>query len=70
MAKHHKGNKTPAAQHTNTAQSAVASAWQKATTGIGAIASLVQSDASVVTLWAAIALTLPSRPDGEIVMTC
>ena len=50
MAKHHKGNKTPAAQHTNTAQSAVASAWQKATTGIGAIASLVQSDASVVTL--------------------
>ncbi len=50
MAKHHKGNKTPAAQHTNTAQSAVASAWQKATTGIGAIASLVQSDVSVVTL--------------------
>lgn len=50
MAKHYKGNKTPAAQHTNTAQSAVASAWQKATAGIGAIASLVQSDASVVTL--------------------
>jgi hypothetical protein len=50
MAKHNKGNKTPVAQNTNTAQSAVASAWQKATAGIGSIASLVQSDASVVTL--------------------
>ena len=50
MAKHNKGNKTPAAQNTNTAQSAVASAWQKATAGVGSIASLVQSDVSVVTL--------------------
>jgi len=50
MAKHNKGNKAPVAQSTNTAQSAVASAWQKATAGIGSIASLMQSDASVVTL--------------------
>ena len=50
MAKHNKGNKAPVAQNTNTAQSAVASAWQKATAGIGSIASLMQSDASVVTL--------------------
>lgn len=50
MAKHNKGNKTPVAQNTNTAQSTVASVWQKATAGIGSIASLVQSDASVVTL--------------------
>jgi hypothetical protein len=50
MAKHNKGNKAPVAQNTNTAQSAVASAWQKATAGIGSIASLVQSDAATVTL--------------------
>lgn len=50
MAKHHKGNKTPVAQNKNAAQSAVATAWQKATAGIGSIASLVQSDAPVVTL--------------------
>lgn len=50
MAKHNKGNKTPVVQNTNTAQSAVASAWQKATAGIGSIAPFVQSDASVVTL--------------------
>lgn len=50
MAKHNKGNKTPVAQNTNTAQSTVASAWQKATAGLGSIASFVQSDASVVTL--------------------
>jgi hypothetical protein len=50
MAKHNKGNKAPVAQNTNTAQSAVASAWQKATAGIGSIASLMQSDASVVML--------------------
>lgn len=50
MAKHNKGNKAPVVQNTNTAQSAVASAWQKATAGIGSIASLVQGDASVVTL--------------------
>ena len=50
MAKHNKGNKAPVAQNTNAAQSAVASAWQKATAGIGSLASLVQSDASVVAL--------------------
>lgn len=50
MAKHNKGNKAPVAQNTNTAQNAVASAWQKAAAGIGSIASLMQSDASVVTL--------------------
>ena len=50
MAKHNKGNKAPVAQNTNTAQSAVASAWQKATAGIGSIASLVQSESSVVAL--------------------
>ena len=50
MAKHNKGNKSPVAQTTNAAQSAVASAWQKATAGIGSLASLVQSDASVVAL--------------------
>ncbi|MBU1364902.1 MAG: AAA family ATPase [Gammaproteobacteria bacterium] len=38
------------AQNKNAAQSAVATAWQKATAGIGSIASLVQSDAPVVTL--------------------
>jgi AAA domain (dynein-related subfamily) len=50
MAKHNKGNKAPVAQNTNASQSAVASAWQKATAGIGSLASLVQSDASVVAL--------------------
>ena len=50
MAKHNKGNKAPVAQNTNTAQSAVASAWQKATAGIGSLASLVQGDASAVAL--------------------
>ncbi|WP_157896468.1 hypothetical protein [Acidovorax carolinensis] len=50
MAKHNKGNKAPVAQNTNATQSAVASAWQKATAGIGSLASLVQSDASVVAL--------------------
>ena len=50
MAKHNKGNKTPVAQNANTAQSAVASAWQKATAGIGSLASLVQGDASAVAL--------------------
>ncbi|WP_089955803.1 AAA family ATPase [Limnohabitans sp. 2KL-3] len=50
MAKHNKGNKAPVAQNTNVAQSGVASAWQKATAGIGSLASLVQSDASVVAL--------------------
>ena len=50
MAKHNKRNKTPVAQNANTAQSAVASAWQKATAGIGSLASLVQGDASAVAL--------------------
>ncbi len=50
MAKRNKGNKTPVAQNANTAQSAVASAWQKATAGIGSLASLVQGDASAVAL--------------------
>ena len=50
MAKHNKGNKTPVAQNANTAQSAVAPAWQKATAGIGSLASLVQGDASAVAL--------------------
>lgn len=50
MAKHNKGNKAPVAQNTNTAQSAVASAWQKATAGIGSIASLMQTDAATATL--------------------
>lgn len=50
MAKHNKGNKAPVAQSANTAQSAVASAWQKATAGIGSLASLVQGDASAVAL--------------------
>ncbi len=50
MAKHNKGNKAPVAQNANTAQSAVASAWQKATAGIGSLASLVQGDASAVAL--------------------
>lgn len=50
MVKHNKGNKPPVAQSTNVAQSAVASAWQKATAGIGSLASLVQSDASIVAL--------------------
>lgn len=50
MAKHNKGNKAPVAQNANTAQSAVASAWQKATAGIGSLASLVQGDASAVPL--------------------
>lgn len=47
MAKHNKGNKAPVAQNSNTAQSAVASAWQKATAGIGSIASLAKSDVPV-----------------------
>jgi hypothetical protein len=50
MAKHNKGNKAPVAQNTNAAQSAVSSAWQRATAGIGSLASLVQSDASAVVL--------------------
>ncbi len=50
MAKHNKGNKAPVAQNANTAQSAVASAWQKATAGIGSLALLVQGDASAVAL--------------------
>ena len=50
MAKRNKGNKTPVAQNANTAQSAVASAWQKATAGIDSLASLVQGDASAVAL--------------------
>lgn len=50
MAKHNKGNKAPVAQNANTAQSPVASAWQKATAGIGSLASLVQGDASAVAL--------------------
>ena len=50
MAKHNKGNKAPVAQNANNAQSAVASAWQKATAGIGSLASLVQGDASAVAL--------------------
>jgi hypothetical protein len=50
MAKHNKGNKAPVAQNTNTAQSAVASAWQKATAGIGSLASMVQGDASALAL--------------------
>lgn len=50
MAKHNKGNKAPVAQNANTAQSAVASAWQKATAGIGSLASLVQGDASAAAL--------------------
>lgn len=50
MAKHNKGKKAPVAQNANTAQSTVASAWQKATAGIGSLASLVQGDASAVAL--------------------
>lgn len=50
MAKHNKGKKNPVAQNANTAQSAVASAWQKATAGIGSLASRVQGDASAVAL--------------------
>ena len=50
MARHKKENKNSVAQHANTAQSAVASALQKATAGLGSIASLVQSDTAVVTL--------------------
>jgi len=50
MAKHNKGNKAPVAQNANNAQSAVALAWQKATVGIGSLSSLVQGDASAVSL--------------------
>jgi len=50
MAKHNKGNKAPVAQNTNSAQSAVAPAWQKATAVIGSLASMVQGDASAVAL--------------------
>ena len=50
MAKHNKGNKTPVAQNMDTAHSAVASAWQKATAGIDSLVSLVQVDASSVAL--------------------
>lgn len=50
MAKHNKGNKTPVAQNTSAPQNAVASAWQKATAGIGSIASLMKSDVTVETL--------------------
>ncbi|MGO3841668.1 MAG: AAA family ATPase [Alcaligenes pakistanensis] len=50
MAKHNKRTKAPVAQNANTAQSSVALAWQKATAGIGPLASLVQGDASAVVL--------------------
>lgn len=50
MAKQKKWNKAPVAQSANTAQSAVASAWQKATAGIGSLASFVQGDASAMAL--------------------
>lgn len=50
MAKHNKGNKAPVAQNANTAQSSVELAWQKATTGIGYLSSLMQGDASVISL--------------------
>ena len=47
MTKHNKGNKAPVAQNTNTPQNAVASAWHKATAGIGSIGALVKGDAPV-----------------------
>ncbi|WEE75769.1 AAA family ATPase [Comamonas testosteroni] len=50
MSKKNRGNKAPVAQNANTAQNSVTSAWQKATAGIGSLASLVQGDASAVAL--------------------
>lgn len=52
MGKNKKSNKVSLVQNTNAAQGtgAVASAWQKATAGIGSIASLVKSDALIAPL--------------------
>lgn len=50
MAKHNKANRAPSASVKNTAQTAFESALQKAATGIGSIASLVQNGAPVPTL--------------------
>lgn len=50
MAKQNKGNKAPVVQNGNAPQNAVASAWQKATAGIGSIAALVKSEAPIETL--------------------
>lgn len=50
MAKQNKGNKAPVVQSGNAPQNAVASAWQKATAGIGAIAALATNDAPIKTL--------------------
>ncbi len=50
MAKHHKGNKAPISQNTNTAQSDFASKLQKAKAAIDSMPPLEQSDAATVTL--------------------
>lgn len=50
MAKQNKGNKAPVVQSGNAPQNAVASAWQKATAGIGAIAALATNEAPIKTL--------------------
>lgn len=50
MAKQNKGNKAPVVQSGNAPQNAVASAWQKATAGIGAIAGLATNEAPIKTL--------------------
>ena len=50
MAKQNKGNKAPVIQSGNAPQNAVASAWQKATAGIGAIAALATNEAPIKTL--------------------
>ena len=50
MAKQNKGNKAPVVQNENAPQNAVASAWQKATSGIGSIAALVTNEAPIDTL--------------------
>ena len=50
MAKQNKGNKAPVVQSGNAPQNAVASAWQQATAGIGAIAALATNEAPIKTL--------------------
>ncbi len=50
MAKQNKGIKAPVVQNENAPQNAVASAWQKATSGIGSIAPLVTNEAPIDTL--------------------
>lgn len=50
MAKQNKGNKAPVVQSGNAPQNAVASAWQKATAGIGAFAALATNEAPIKTL--------------------